>query len=111
MQPFVTVAHRVRVTWEAVYADSYRRLVALVAAVCGSVPEAEEAVQEAFVRALGMTGRRPVINEPEAWLYRVAINVVRARWRRVLVAGRLRPLLGADAGQPPPPPEPRLALL
>jgi RNA polymerase sigma-70 factor (ECF subfamily) len=90
------VAHRVHVTWEAVYADSYRRLVALVAAVCGSVPEAEEAVQEAFVRALGLTGQRPVVKDPEAWLYRVAVNVVRARWRRILVARRLQPLLATE---------------
>ncbi len=96
MQPSGVLAHRVHVTWEAVYADSYRRLVALVAAVCGSLPEAEEAVQEAFVRALGMTGQRPVVNDPEAWLYRVAVNVVRTRWRRILVARRLQPLLAAE---------------
>lgn len=99
-----------RVTWEAVYADSYRRLVALIAAVCGSLAEAEEAVQEAFVRALGLTGQRPVINDPEAWLYRVAVNVVRARWRRVLVARRIEPLLAPDQGEPPPI-DARIALL
>ncbi len=73
--------------WEQVYASQYQRLVALVTAVAGSRAEAEEAVQEAFVRALGLTGRRAVVDDPQAWLYRVAVNIVRSRWRRVL-AGR-----------------------
>lgn len=73
--------------WEEVYAGHYRRLVALLTALAGSRVEAEEAVQEAFVRALGVSGRRPVVEDPEAWLYRVAVNVLRSRWRRVL-AGR-----------------------
>lgn len=73
--------------WEEVYAGHYRRLVTLLTALAGSRLEAEEAVQEAFVRALGLSGRRAVVDDPEAWLYRVAVNVTRSRWRRVL-AGR-----------------------
>jgi RNA polymerase sigma-70 factor (ECF subfamily) len=101
MQPFGCVGHRVGVTWEAVYSGSYRRLVALLAAICGSLPEAEEAVQEAFVRALGLTGHRPVIAEPEAWLYRVAVNIVRAKWRRRVLARRVAPLLAGDEAHEP----------
>ncbi len=74
--------------WEAVYAASYRRLVALLIVVSGSRAEAEEAVQEAFARALGLTGRRAVVDDPEGWLYRVAVNVVRSRWRRLRTARR-----------------------
>jgi RNA polymerase sigma-70 factor, ECF subfamily len=74
--------------WEEVYAAQYRRLVALVSAVAGSPSEAEEAVQEAFVRALGLSGRRPVVQDPEAWLYRVAVNIARSRWRRIAVGRR-----------------------
>ncbi|GAA0714166.1 sigma-70 family RNA polymerase sigma factor [Dactylosporangium roseum] len=70
--------------WEAVYAGHYRRLVGLLTALAGSRAEAEEAVQEAFVRALGVTGRRRVLDEPEAYLYRVATNIIRSRWRRAL---------------------------
>jgi RNA polymerase sigma-70 factor (ECF subfamily) len=40
----------------------------------GSVADAEEAVQEAFARGLGMSGRRPPPEDPAAWLYRVAAN-------------------------------------
>ena len=73
--------------WEEVYAVGYRRLVALLTAVAGARSEAEEAVQEAFVRAIGISGRRAVVDDPEAWLYRVAVNVLRSRWRRIS-AGR-----------------------
>jgi RNA polymerase sigma-70 factor (ECF subfamily) len=73
--------------WEEVYAGGYRRLVALLTAVAGARWEAEEAVQEAFVRALGISGRRAVVDDPEAWLYRVAVNILRSRWRRT-AAGR-----------------------
>ena len=45
---------------EALYAGQYRRLVALVTAVTGSPADAEEAVQEAFARALGPAGRRAI---------------------------------------------------
>ena len=82
--------------WEDVYAAHYRRLVVLVTAVAGSRVEAEEAVQEAFVRALGLTGRRAVVDDPEAWLYRVAVNVVRSRMRRLLSARRARAALAGD---------------
>ena len=67
---------------EEVYAGQYRRLVALVTAVIGSRVEAEDAVQEAFVRGLGLFKRRAALTDPEAWLYRVAVNVARSRWRR-----------------------------
>jgi RNA polymerase sigma-70 factor (ECF subfamily) len=76
----------VATAWDQVYAGQYRRLVALVAVVAGTLGEAEEAVQEAFVRALGPAGRG--VDDPEAWLYRVAVNHVRSRWRRLSAARR-----------------------
>lgn len=79
--------------WEEIYASHYRRLVTLMTALCGSVTDAEEAVQEAFARGLGMTGRRPPPDDPQAWLYRVASNVVKMRWRRTKVAQRIWPWL------------------
>jgi RNA polymerase sigma-70 factor, ECF subfamily len=81
--------------WEQVYAGHYHRLVAMVTALAGSRPDAEEAVQEAFVRAMGPTGRRRVIDNPEAWLYQVAVNVVRSRWRRTLAGRRATAQLAA----------------
>jgi RNA polymerase sigma-70 factor (ECF subfamily) len=87
--------------WAEVYRTRYKRLVAVVAVVTGSVAEAEEAVQEAFVRALGLTGRRAVVEDPEAWLYRVAVNVARSRFRRLFTAHRYAPRLAVDALPPP----------
>jgi RNA polymerase sigma-70 factor (ECF subfamily) len=78
------------------YARHYRRLVALLTAVAGSRVEAEEAVQEAFVRALGISGRRAVVDDPEGWLYRVAVNIIRSRWRRVLAGRRATARLAAE---------------
>ena len=89
--------------WESVYASQYQRLVVLVSAVCGSVPEAEEAVQEAFVRALGLTGRRAVVDNPSGWLYRVAINQLRSRWRHALVAVRVHARIAAEPAVPQQP--------
>lgn len=99
--------------WEEVYAGQYRRLVAVLTAIAGTRQEAEEAVQEAFVRALGLTGRRAVVDDPEAWLYRVAVNVLRSRWRRTVLGRRAAARMSA-AGMDHAatgPPDSRLALL
>ena len=97
--------------WEDVYAGQYRRLVILLTAVAGSRAEAEEAVQEAFVRALGLTGRRAVVDDPEGWLYRVAVNLVRSRWRRVVRGRRAVALLSTVDEPGPDRSDDRVALL
>ena len=98
--------------WEQVYAAHYARLVALLTVVAGSRTDAEEAVQEAFVRALGLTGNRAVVDDPEAWLYRVAVNHVRSRWRRLTTARKHAPALARDEVSPPDStPEDRLLLV
>ncbi len=74
--------------WEEVFDRRYRHLVALVGTVLGSPAEAEAAVQAAFVRALGTTGRRAAMKDPEGWLYRVAISTARSRRRRAAWRGR-----------------------
>ena len=88
-----------------VYHVCYRRLVVQLYAFTTDLNEAHDAVQEAFARAVarprGFTG----IDNPEAWLRTVALNVVRRRWRRRRVLDRLllreRPLQDY-AGQPDP---------
>jgi RNA polymerase sigma-70 factor (ECF subfamily) len=85
--------------WELIYAAHYRRLVVVVAATTGSVPEAEEAVQEAFARALSPLRSRSSIDDPLAWLYSVAVNVARSRWRRMLLAQRHRQREAAPAAE------------
>ncbi|EWM67418.1 MULTISPECIES: RNA polymerase sigma factor [Micromonospora] len=65
-----------------VYAGCFRRLVVQLYAVTGDLSEAQEAVQEAFTRALAAPRRFAGLDNPEAWLRRVAVNVARSRHRR-----------------------------
>jgi RNA polymerase sigma-70 factor (sigma-E family) len=66
-----------------VYEGSYRRLVTGMYGVCGDLGEAEEIVQEAFVRAVAGVRDFRHVDNPEAWLRRVAINIHNSRWRRM----------------------------
>lgn len=50
------------------YAASYARLVGVVGAVGGSTHEAEEAVQDAFVRLMGKWPKVSRYDDPEAWV-------------------------------------------
>lgn len=78
-----------------IYDSSYRRLVAQLYALSGSQQEAEDAVQEAFVRAIAQGDRWPGVEKPEAWLRTVALNHLRNRWRHLSVVRRMaRPLPG-----------------
>jgi RNA polymerase sigma-70 factor, ECF subfamily len=73
-----------------VFDASYRRLVAQMYGICADLPEAEDAVQEAFVRALARPGHFRRLDNPEAWLRTVAVNQLRSRWRRLKRHRRLR---------------------
>ncbi|MDG4790425.1 sigma-70 family RNA polymerase sigma factor [Micromonospora sp. WMMD1102] len=72
-----------------VYAASAARLVAQLFGVTADYAEAQDAVQEAFVRALARPGRFRQVENPEAWLRTVALNVARRRFRRRLWLDRL----------------------
>lgn len=65
-----------------VFDTAYRRLVAQLYGVCGELAEAEEVVQEAFVRAVEQGSRFGRMDNPEGWLRTVALNVARSRHRR-----------------------------
>lgn len=80
-----------------VYDASYQRLVVQLLAVCGDRAEAEDAVQEAFVKAIGIGRRFEQLANPEAWLRTVAVNLVRNRWRRGRVLRRLLPRVPGPA--------------
>jgi RNA polymerase sigma-70 factor (sigma-E family) len=64
------------------YTACYRRLVAQLYAFTDDLSEAQDVVQEAFARALARPNGLTGVDNPEAWLRTVAINVVRRRWRR-----------------------------
>lgn len=65
------------------YAASYRRLVGVVGAVAGDRHEAEEAVQDAFVRLLGRWETVARYDDPEAWVRGVALGFLSNRRRKV----------------------------
>jgi RNA polymerase sigma-70 factor (ECF subfamily) len=73
-----------------VYDVSYLRLVVQLLGLTGDLADAEDAVQEAFVKALGQRGSFAKLDNPEAWLRTVALNHVRNRWRHLDVVRRLR---------------------
>ena len=75
------------------YDASYRRLLGQLVGVTGSLAEAEDVVQEAFVRALDRAGSVRRTDNPEAWLRTVAVNLARSRWRRVRRFAGLAPRL------------------
>jgi len=66
-----------------VYDASYRRLVGQLVGITGSLAEAEDVVQEAFVRACDHARTFRATDNPEAWLRTVAVNLARSRWRRL----------------------------
>lgn len=61
---------------------AYPRVLARTLAVTRSLPEAEDAVQEAIVRALSTWPERGVPDSPEAWLLTVATHKHRDRLRK-----------------------------
>lgn len=84
------------------YLTSYDKLVGTVGAVCGDRHEAEEAVQEAFIRLMNNWAKVSRYDDPEAWLRTVALRQVSNR-RRNAING-LRAAL--RHGPPPDVPEP-----
>jgi RNA polymerase sigma-70 factor, ECF subfamily len=66
----------------------YPRLVNAVAFVTGDLGAAEDAVQEALVRAWIRSERGEEIDSLSAWVATVALNLTRSRWRRLLAERR-----------------------
>lgn len=66
---------------EELYYASYSRLVLQLFAICGDLTDAEDAVQEAFLRAIAQGRRFDRVENPEAWLRTVAMNYQRNSWR------------------------------
>lgn len=68
---------------------SYRRLVGQLYGVCGDLTEAEDVVAEAFARAVSRRRAFERLDNPEAWLRTVAVNLARTRHRRRQLGERL----------------------
>ncbi|MDG4821752.1 RNA polymerase sigma factor [Asanoa sp. WMMD1127] len=77
------------------YVASYQRLVLQLYPVTGELGDAQDVVQEAFVKLLASPTQASALDNPEAWLRTVAVNLARTRRRR---RNSMRRLIGrADA--------------
>lgn len=67
---------------EQLYRDAGRQLVLAAYALTGNVADAQDAVQEAFVKAFDRPSRVVAADNPVAWMRTVTINIARGRYRR-----------------------------
>ncbi len=80
------------------YQASFPRLVGQLSAMTGSLAEAQDCVQEAFVRAWLHRSSLSTVGSPDAWVRTVAWRLAVSRWRRAKqalgfnIAPRLRRL-------------------
>jgi RNA polymerase sigma factor (sigma-70 family) len=75
--------------FEAWYEQCHDRVLAGVRVTTRDSQHAPDAVSEAFTRAFSAWDRVAVMERPEAWVYTVAINVLRRRGRRAGTERRL----------------------
>jgi RNA polymerase sigma-70 factor, ECF subfamily len=81
------------------YAASFRRLVGQLYAMTGDHAEAQDAVQEAFVRGWARRGQLDSGGSPEGWVRATAWNIAVSRWQR---ARKARQLLADQPARPWP---------
>jgi RNA polymerase sigma-70 factor, ECF subfamily len=69
-------------SFEEFYAAVFQRLVGQLCLITGSLPEAEDVVQEALTRAAGRWARLRAHDVPETWVRRVAMMPARCSTER-----------------------------
>jgi RNA polymerase sigma factor (sigma-70 family) len=83
---------------DELYTATYQRLVVQLYAICGDLPDAEDAVQEAFVTVLRKRGDFARVSNPEGWIRTVAFNRLRGGWRHAAVVRRYQPRVPGPQG-------------
>jgi len=86
------------------YTATFHRLVGQLCAMIGDQAEAQDAVQEAFVRAWGRRGKIERDGAPENWVRVTAWRIAASRWRRARSGRQLMSLAAtpeATAGPTP----------
>src|SRR3984885_13260190 len=78
-----------REEFTSLYAASFPRLVGQLYAMTGDRAEAQDAVQEAFVRAWVHRGQIDTDRGAEAWVRVTAWRIAASRWRRAREGSRL----------------------
>jgi RNA polymerase sigma-70 factor, ECF subfamily len=87
------------------YAASYQRLVGQLYAMIGDHSEAQDVVQEAFVRAWARRGKIDKNQAPEAWVRVTAWRIAASRWRRARDGIRLGSLTARPESTAGPTPD------
>ena len=75
-------------SFEELFLDVHDRLYRALYFITGSSADAEELMQDAFLKLWERWDRLDTIEDPVAYLFRVALNGVRMRARRARVAAR-----------------------
>jgi RNA polymerase sigma factor (sigma-70 family) len=76
------------VDFEDFFRAEHVRLLRALYLVTGSAHEAEDLIQEAFVKVWERWGRVRKMSDPTGYLYRTAMNAFRSRARRAATAAR-----------------------
>jgi RNA polymerase sigma factor (sigma-70 family) len=84
-------------SFEAFYEAENQTLFRRLWLIAGNRSEAEEIMQEAFLRLLERWDRIDQLKDPTAYLYRTAMNVFRRRYRRSALA--IRKALAPDTAR------------
>lgn len=77
-----------RVSFEGFFEAEHVRLFGALTLVTGNRAEAEEIMQDAFLRVWERWPRVSAMEEPAGFLFRTAMNVFRNRYRRATIALR-----------------------
>lgn len=89
--------------FEEFYAHAVRRLIGQLFLVTGDLREAEDVVQEAFVRAWGARRKLDREGSPEAWVRLTATRLAISRWRRRTRSAEAWMRVGSSAAAEPGP--------
>ncbi|MDO3703495.1 SigE family RNA polymerase sigma factor [Micromonospora sp. C28SCA-DRY-2] len=98
------------VGFEEFYRATRHRVVTVLYALCGDLTEAQDAAQEAYVRAWQRWRRIGEYGDPEAWVRTVGHRLLANRWRKIR-NGRLAYRRHGAAPAVGPPSEDTVALV
>ncbi|MFL6023613.1 MAG: SigE family RNA polymerase sigma factor [Marmoricola sp.] len=93
------------------YTSSFSRITGQIYAMIGDRDEAQECVQEAFVRAWQHRGKLSRAEHPDAWVRTTAYRLAVSRWRRKGLAKRPADRAVSPAVHTAPADENRVALV
>jgi RNA polymerase sigma-70 factor (ECF subfamily) len=93
------------------YTASFQRVTGQVYAMIGNRDEAQEVVQEAFVRAWAHRRTLEKAEHPEAWVRTTAYRIAVSRWRRTVRGRRPADRALAAPTSTPAPSETHVALV